>query len=400
MSDYAPYRWCAVPECKNTSKRTPDKLWMQVPNDNLNMRKAWLSLAGRDPEEQTRLYFCEDHFNLEQDMENFKQYKVIGSVKRVRLKPDCIPSRFDKKNKSACLFDAKDAVQNQKNNDDNSKQLLVCRGCFATGVKLFDLQPMNLKDTFEEFVGKTNTEMALHLCSYCAALLLKFTQFRERCRRTENLMQMLHNIKLFNKHTVNSIDRTFYKLNLDFKISELTFIETDIVSENKEDTKSTKQEDIELSKDLVEIKREIVTNEDSFKADLDISDLHHSIDLKEEHLYTEDSLDVRENIGLGNDKVEIKEENATNASELKNMKTLVNSSTENIVISYINGSVDNKQEYDTEMRCNEKSVRNIENDEDNRMEQLLKCLPKNRDSNGAACKGAPCSLKVYWLNID
>ncbi|CAH2987967.1 unnamed protein product [Chilo suppressalis] len=348
---------------------------------------------------KTNAEYCRDY----RERKGGKKIKKTAksSTERVREFRARQKALMNVKNDSSLTHNDDFTDQNsESDHNDKSKQLLLCRGCFATGVKLFDLQKMNLKDTFEEFVGKTNTDLALQLCSCCAALLLKFTKFRERCRRTETLVQRLQKTKLFNKHTVNSIDRTFYKLNLDFKISELTFIETDIVSENKEDTKSTKQEDIELSKDLVEIKREIVTNEDSFKADLDISDLHHSIDLKEEHLYTEDSLDVRENIGLGNDKVEIKEENATNASELKNMKTLVNSSTENIVISYINGSVDNKQEYDTEMRCNEKSVRNIENDEDNRMEQLLKCLPKNRDSNGAACKGAPCSLKVYWLNID
>ncbi|RVE40966.1 hypothetical protein evm_014384 [Chilo suppressalis] len=39
--------------------------------------------------------------------------------------------------------------------DDTSDHLLLCRGCFATDVKMFDLDSMDLKQTFEEFVGKT-----------------------------------------------------------------------------------------------------------------------------------------------------------------------------------------------------------------------------------------------------
>lgn len=63
---YYPYHWCAVPECKNTSVKTPDKLWIQVPTD-LNIRKTWFKLARRDPtqlSEKSRLYFCEDHFDV------------------------------------------------------------------------------------------------------------------------------------------------------------------------------------------------------------------------------------------------------------------------------------------------------------------------------------------------
>ena len=63
---YFYYHWCAVPKCKNTSKKTPNKLWIHVPNE-INMRKLWFKVAKRDPEslcEKTRLYFCEDHFNV------------------------------------------------------------------------------------------------------------------------------------------------------------------------------------------------------------------------------------------------------------------------------------------------------------------------------------------------
>ncbi|KAH9635910.1 hypothetical protein HF086_002470 [Spodoptera exigua] len=62
------------------------------------MRNTWLKLARRDPKSlstKTKYYFCEDHFDLENDMENYTQLKIMGSVKRIRMRPNCIPSRFD-----------------------------------------------------------------------------------------------------------------------------------------------------------------------------------------------------------------------------------------------------------------------------------------------------------------
>ncbi|KAG5861842.1 hypothetical protein JTB14_001351, partial [Gonioctena quinquepunctata] len=40
------------------------------------------------------LYFCEDHFDLPNDMENYMEYHVMGSVSQVRMKPGCMPHKF------------------------------------------------------------------------------------------------------------------------------------------------------------------------------------------------------------------------------------------------------------------------------------------------------------------
>lgn len=67
MSNYSAYRCCAVIKCKNTSVKTPDKLWIRVPEKNINMRKTWFKIARRDSEllsKKTRLYFCENHFDV------------------------------------------------------------------------------------------------------------------------------------------------------------------------------------------------------------------------------------------------------------------------------------------------------------------------------------------------
>ncbi|XP_060801538.1 uncharacterized protein LOC106142105 [Amyelois transitella] len=91
------YKWCAVPLCKNTSKSTPDKLFVYVPNKK-KLRYMWLRLARRDPTKvvtKSSIYFCEDHFDMPNDMENYMQYRIMGYVSQVRMKPGCMPSKFE-----------------------------------------------------------------------------------------------------------------------------------------------------------------------------------------------------------------------------------------------------------------------------------------------------------------
>lgn len=90
------YKWCSVPQCTNTSIKTPNKLFIFVPH-NKTTRDKWLKHARRDLTRilpNTQLYFCEDHFNLPNDMENYMQYHLMGSVSQIRMKPGCIPTKF------------------------------------------------------------------------------------------------------------------------------------------------------------------------------------------------------------------------------------------------------------------------------------------------------------------
>lgn len=60
------YKWCAVPQCDNTSIKTPNKLFVFVPHKK-TIRDKWLKLARRDSTAilpSTHLYFCEDHFDV------------------------------------------------------------------------------------------------------------------------------------------------------------------------------------------------------------------------------------------------------------------------------------------------------------------------------------------------
>lgn len=54
--------------------------------------------ARRDPviiSPNSVLYFCEDYFDLPNDMENYMEYHVMGSVSQVRMRSGCTPTRFE-----------------------------------------------------------------------------------------------------------------------------------------------------------------------------------------------------------------------------------------------------------------------------------------------------------------
>ncbi|XP_013140972.1 PREDICTED: uncharacterized protein LOC106105239 [Papilio polytes] len=88
------YKTCAVPFCKSTTISTPHKLFIHVPK-NPNIRRNWLILAGRLPTALlSSVYFCEDHFNLEDDMENYIEYTTMGAVSSVKMRPGCLPTKF------------------------------------------------------------------------------------------------------------------------------------------------------------------------------------------------------------------------------------------------------------------------------------------------------------------
>ena len=60
------YKYCVVPQCTNTSIKTPQKVFVSLPM-NIKRRKKWLQLARRDPKcisSNTHAFMCEDHFDV------------------------------------------------------------------------------------------------------------------------------------------------------------------------------------------------------------------------------------------------------------------------------------------------------------------------------------------------
>uniref|UniRef100_A0A8D8WKF5 THAP-type domain-containing protein n=1 Tax=Cacopsylla melanoneura TaxID=428564 RepID=A0A8D8WKF5_9HEMI len=60
-----PYRYCVVPQCTNTKRTTPDKIFVHVPRDR-KIRKRWFVAMRRDKfmSDLSTAYVCEDHFNV------------------------------------------------------------------------------------------------------------------------------------------------------------------------------------------------------------------------------------------------------------------------------------------------------------------------------------------------
>ena len=67
MEEKSLYKRCFVPQCPNTQKKYPNKIFICVPRD-IKMRKAWFRAAHRSDADASNLksniHCCEDHFNV------------------------------------------------------------------------------------------------------------------------------------------------------------------------------------------------------------------------------------------------------------------------------------------------------------------------------------------------
>lgn len=61
------FKYCLVPCCKNTTIKTPNKIFIRLPFDR-NRRTKWLKACRRDIRDispnSNALHVCEDHFNV------------------------------------------------------------------------------------------------------------------------------------------------------------------------------------------------------------------------------------------------------------------------------------------------------------------------------------------------
>lgn len=87
-------RYCSVPGCLSSSKRNPSKYFFTVPIE-FEERKKWLDAMRRsstDLSDKTHLDICEDHFNLEEDLENYVRFKYYGG--KTKMKRGVVPHIF------------------------------------------------------------------------------------------------------------------------------------------------------------------------------------------------------------------------------------------------------------------------------------------------------------------
>ncbi|XP_063988529.1 uncharacterized protein LOC135168365 isoform X1 [Diachasmimorpha longicaudata] len=77
------YKYCFVPNCKNTTIKTPHKIFVSVPK-SAEIRRLWCIAAAYTGKLRLSSAICEDHFKLDEDLENYMEWKMTGCRKRLR----------------------------------------------------------------------------------------------------------------------------------------------------------------------------------------------------------------------------------------------------------------------------------------------------------------------------
>ncbi|CAH2987962.1 unnamed protein product [Chilo suppressalis] len=121
-----------------------------------------------------------------------------------------------------------------------SRNLFACRGCLATDTKLYDLYEKQLLDVFRDVVGSPfqdieSDSLPSYICSCCKALLLKYTTFRSRCRRAQQVLEEVefHGGQLTTDF-IASIDRPYYGLNMNLTTSNPVTMDSEDVDNETE----------------------------------------------------------------------------------------------------------------------------------------------------------------------
>ncbi|XP_013200064.2 zinc finger protein 879 [Amyelois transitella] len=95
----------------------------------------------------------------------------------------------------------------------NKDAPLVCRGCFATDVKLLNIHENNLAEKYVQLLGiSLQDHFSQYLCVICKALLLKFSQFRESCHKVHDaFVTAATQGKYLTKDWLQELSRYHYK---------------------------------------------------------------------------------------------------------------------------------------------------------------------------------------------
>ncbi|XP_053622787.1 zinc finger protein 260-like isoform X3 [Plodia interpunctella] len=253
------HRHCIVPTCENTIKNSPNKVFFPVPRD-VDMKKKWCEAVHKDMASFTRLYCCEDHFDLEQDTSNYMAYKIMNLQENkktlLRLRKGVVPHIFACQEDTHCpsdkCFTKSESSQMDLEGSRSSSPSqemspnLVCRLCLAVEVRLFTITG-SLQDVYEKL-----TDTALHsldarplaACYLCHAQLRKCRRLMLGSARAEALLtDMLRTSSKISLKAVSSIDRFANGLcSLNFSKAECLesvspqFVTPEIKSETESDS--------------------------------------------------------------------------------------------------------------------------------------------------------------------
>ncbi|KAI5745911.1 hypothetical protein M8J76_015455 [Diaphorina citri] len=88
-------RYCLFPNCYNSTRRTPDKLFFNIPKEKDMKAKFLEAIQYKDTKilnNSTPYYICEDHFELEEDVEDWSRYKLLKECGKDTFKPKLKPN--------------------------------------------------------------------------------------------------------------------------------------------------------------------------------------------------------------------------------------------------------------------------------------------------------------------
>ncbi|XP_037303615.1 zinc finger protein 79 isoform X2 [Manduca sexta] len=105
------------------------------------------------------------------------------------------------------------------------EELLACRACLATGVKLHNMRSQQLVNAYESLTGIKMTKpenYPEYLCSYCTTLLLKSISFRDKCVRAMDLLNMaVLQSGMLTQSDILNVDRRYNNLVLPYVCESL-----------------------------------------------------------------------------------------------------------------------------------------------------------------------------------
>ncbi|CAH0698267.1 unnamed protein product [Spodoptera exigua] len=172
------YKLCTVPCCTSTTIKYPNKLFIHVPQPG-PLRKKWLQLARRDPSTvspKSSIYFCEDHFDLPNDMENYMEYHIMGSVSAIRMKPSCVPTKFecqpDRLKRTATTMPRSAVIKRQR---ASLIEEILAQGTCSPSTSSIELQHSNIETAESE--NTQNKEAMEPLMKFCVCCLVQEVPF-------------------------------------------------------------------------------------------------------------------------------------------------------------------------------------------------------------------------------
>lgn len=83
-------KYCIVPQCFNSTVKTPDKLFFNVPGDP-KMRKKWMTAVKRmdSISPKTKAHCCEDHFDVSTQIYSSYSLGILATFDLLNV-PTCL----------------------------------------------------------------------------------------------------------------------------------------------------------------------------------------------------------------------------------------------------------------------------------------------------------------------